>query len=441
MSNEETASNRAWNELIDKYDILNKIEIEGKFIIKADQIKEFREPRLMAKWDSSESLPKVFIDNNINILPISRSSYILGNFNLYHPLANIMEQSKKILYFNLPDYYETINEENITSETMAINAMKISGILEDFLNINKEDPLTMTFNGRRVTGKFNFRIDGFNGKIHYLSVNNAQYEIDGGFENRNFIVILEAKNTINKDFNVRQLYYPYRSWIERIKKPIRLVFSVYSNSIYRLFEYKFKNKDNYSSIILLNQKNYSLQNTEINVQDIKNIRLNTKVRTDDDQNNTDIPFVQANSMERIISLMENLYDNPMTTQEIAEFMSFEKRQADYYFHAGRYLGLFQKIKDEDNNTLVILTQLGEKIFRMTYKQRQLTFVKLILEHKIFMEFFDKAFKKGELAQINEIKLRMTELNVCGEGQLHRRAGSVRSWLKWIFDLVNDSNVQ
>ena len=39
---------------------------------------------------------------------------------------------------------------------------------------------------------------------------NAQCEIDGGFENDNDVIIMEAKNVINEDFHVRQLYYPFR---------------------------------------------------------------------------------------------------------------------------------------------------------------------------------------------------------------------------------------
>lgn len=52
--------NEAWNKLFEKYDILNKIQNEGAYFITADQIKEFKEPRLMAKWDSSENLPSIF---------------------------------------------------------------------------------------------------------------------------------------------------------------------------------------------------------------------------------------------------------------------------------------------------------------------------------------------------------------------------------------------
>ena len=51
--------NEAWIKLFDKYDILHKIQSEGVFYITANQIKEFKEPRLMAKWDSSENLPSI----------------------------------------------------------------------------------------------------------------------------------------------------------------------------------------------------------------------------------------------------------------------------------------------------------------------------------------------------------------------------------------------
>ena len=77
------------------------------------------------------------------------------------------------------------------------------------------------------------------------------------------VVIMEAKNVVHEDFHVRQLYYPYRLWRSRVKKPIRLVFSVYSNMIYRLFEYRFATPEDYSSIEPVQAKNYSLQDTKI----------------------------------------------------------------------------------------------------------------------------------------------------------------------------------
>ena len=76
------SANDAWKSLIEKYDIVGKIANNGVFHIKASQIKEFREPRLMAKWDSTDSLPEVLRSKKINILPDSRSSYVMSDFIL-----------------------------------------------------------------------------------------------------------------------------------------------------------------------------------------------------------------------------------------------------------------------------------------------------------------------------------------------------------------------
>ena len=61
MENWISKNNKAWNDLFEKYNIIDAIEVNGFFEITADQIKESgREPRLMTKFDSSENLPSVF---------------------------------------------------------------------------------------------------------------------------------------------------------------------------------------------------------------------------------------------------------------------------------------------------------------------------------------------------------------------------------------------
>lgn len=44
------SANEAWKRLLEKYPIAETVEQKGVYKIKADQIREFREPRLMAKW-------------------------------------------------------------------------------------------------------------------------------------------------------------------------------------------------------------------------------------------------------------------------------------------------------------------------------------------------------------------------------------------------------
>lgn len=429
----EPSANNAWQQLIKKYDIINKIKKHGYFYIKASDIKQVREPRLMAKWDSSDSLPKVLKDNKINILPITRSSYVMSDFILYKEIPELNESVTQMSQVEVPEY-ESIDVNNISSESNAINVMILSGILNDFLGTDEN---VLTFNGRMGTGVFDFTVNSYSNIARKVHVENAQCEIDGGFENETSVIIMEAKNVVHEDFHIRQLYYPYRLWKTKVKKPIRLVFAVYSNMIYRLFEYRFASLEDYSSIELVQSKNYSLQDITITIEDLLEVRNNTVVKTDDNiKFNKGVPFIQADSMERIISLLENLYENPMSRKAIAELMNFEPRQAGYYFNAGKYLGIFKEVY-EDKQKLVILTTIGNKLFKLNYKERQLHIVSLILEHKIFLELFNETIDTGSLPSIKHIEDMILELNIlnCKNETSYRRAQSVSGWLTWIFNLT------
>ena len=439
------STEEAWNLILEKYDVVNEVRKNGVFHIKASQIKEFREPRLMSKWDSSEQLPKPLSTNKINILPDSRSSYVLGDFLLYEDIPELKEHIKHMTSVEIPEY-ETIDVDNINSESNAINVLIISRILDDFLNTEEN---VGTFNGRMSSGQFEFDVDSYADQKRHIVVNNAQVEIDGGFENDDSVVILEAKNVVHKDFHVRQLYYPYRLWKSKVNKPIRCVFSIYSNKVFRLFEYRFNDTNDYSSIELVQTKNYSLEDTTISLEDLKNVLDNTVIRYDDDMDkqtkDTSVPFVQADSFDRVISLLENIHDNPMNDQEIAELMHFGSnesnghvsyRQSQYYRNAGKYLGLFEKDKDEDKGVVMKLSSLGIKVYKMKYKERQLKLVSLMLEHQIFNDVFVATLKNGDVPTKEVVANRMRELNVCAEGQLIRRAQSVRAWIYWVINLID-----
>lgn len=428
-------TNEAWRELFDKYNITSEVQNNKLFYISAAQIKKYKEPRLMAKWDSTEQLPEVLRNSKINILPDSRGTYVMGQFELYESIPFTNEKVVDMRHVELPEF-ESIDVNSISSEADAIVALTVSGILEDFLNVKNNVP---TFNGRKGTGDFDFIINTVNGDRVNIEVKKAQCEIDAGFENDDSIVILEAKNVIHADFNIRQLYYPYRMMSNKVSKPIRLVFSVYSNKIFHLFEYRFKNMRDFSSIELVKSANYSLQDTKITTQELMEVRDNTKVTTDDNYRSGAKlpPFIQADSMDRVISLLENLYDNDMSKMEIASYMQFELRQSDYYFNAGKYLGLFEMVRSkEDDNSKVSLTQLGNKVYACQYKKRQLWIVSLILQHKIFSECFDFVIENGIFPSKLEIKRLMQKYNVCSESLIDRRSGSVSGWLRWIFNLTN-----
>jgi len=332
-------------------------------------------------------------------------------------------------------HFESINTDAISSEAKAISVMNLSGILEDFLNV--EDNFS-TFAGKMGVGKFNFDVKLKNSKKKInIQVDKSICEIDAGYENNDSIVIVEAKNVVNSDFHVRQLYYPYRLWDTIVSKPMRLVSAVYTNKIFRLYEYRFKDIQDIPSIELVKYKLYSIDSTDIQMDEIKEIHEKTKIETDDNMSyftkSNKVPFIQADSFDKVISLIENLYVNPMNKFEVAEeVLNVDLRQSDYYFNAARYIGLLKK----NSKGEMILTRLCEKMMQMSYKQRVVIMLQQIFKHKIFYESFDQYINTDNLPSQLEIIEKMRDYNVCSGKVINRRSKSVISWLNWIINLPN-----
>jgi len=76
--------------IVEKWsDIVSRLNIDiTKSIsyVTANQIKEItqKEPRIMAKMDRIESLPRIFRENNLFLLPISRSEYAIVKGDGHH---------------------------------------------------------------------------------------------------------------------------------------------------------------------------------------------------------------------------------------------------------------------------------------------------------------------------------------------------------------------
>lgn len=424
MSN--TKNGRAWKKLFEKYNILNNIEKNGIFQITSGQINEFREARLMTKFDHKKNLPKLFKENKLSILPITRGSYLISQFDAYKEFEEI---NSDVIKISFPKHIESIDFENITSEATALNCAYVSGMLADFM---EDEEILPTVSGRMSSDSFEFNImNTYTRTKKNINVINSQIEIDGGYEGVKTLALIEAKNSISDDFLVRQLYYPYRLWNNKISKKVKPLFLTYSNGIFSFYEYEFKEPDNYNSLNLLKQKNYSIEETKIDLQDIIQVfqRL-TLVKE------PEIPFPQADYFKRIINLCELLNENELTREEITTNYDFDPRQTNYYSDAGRYLGLINK-KIENRQIIFSLTDEGERLFKLKYKARQLKFVELILRHKVFNEVFKRFIFNGEIPSRKEIidTMKSSELfNIRSEETFNRRASTVIAWVNWIINL-------
>ena len=99
----------AWERLFEKYNILEKIKEDGQFVISANTIKEFREPRLMTKFDHKVNLPEIFKNNSLAILPVTRGDYVISTFSAYKEFENVSADTLRV---TIPAHLQSLISTN-----------------------------------------------------------------------------------------------------------------------------------------------------------------------------------------------------------------------------------------------------------------------------------------------------------------------------------------
>ncbi|WP_026473575.1 type II restriction enzyme [Alkaliflexus imshenetskii] len=420
----------AWQSIFDKHKIIERILKEGHFEITATEINKFREARLMTKFDHKSQLPKLFVENNLSILPTSRGGYVIGTFETFCDFNNDEIQVTPIEF---PTFLESLDYRDITSESTAINCAFVAKILHDF---TEEDNLLPTVSGRMSSSTFSFDINSAKGAFT-VNVENSQVEIDGGYEGDYSLNLIEAKNYISSDFLVRQIYYPYKLWINRIHKQVRPIFLTYSNGVFHLREYSFANINHYNSIVLVKHKKYLIQEGCFNLEILTEIIDKTKK-----VNEPKTPFPQADSFERVVNLCELLSQRDfITKEEITENYDFDARQTDYYSNAGKYLGLMEIGKDPVSKQIgCYLTDLGKEVFTLSLFDRQKEFIRLIVSHSVFKLTLKSLLDNGEMPDRDEIvhiMLKSNLYNINSTSTYFRRASTIVGWINWIMNQIEE----
>jgi hypothetical protein len=424
-----TKNDQAWQELFDKYSILEAIQYSGRFEIEAGTINTVREARLMAKFDHFINLPQIFKENHLTILPVSRSKYVIGKFESY---LSVRYDDVATSMITPPRFIESIKYNNLYSESLALHYAYLAGIMDDIAG----EPTFLTVSGRMSSNKFDFNLRNVETKqLAPIKVDNSQCEIDGGFESKNSFIIVEAKNYTVEDFLIRQLYYPYRLWEAKFKKTIIPVFMTYSNDCFSFFIFCFERKDEYNSIKLVKQLKYAVAPDKIELRDIISVFHNAKIKTE-----PAIPFPQADRFERVMDLLGLLYENELTKDFITQNYQFDARQTDYYTNAAIYLGLIRKYRGQ-TEIFYSLTDLGRRIMSFNFKNKYLSLVKCILEHEVFYKVLGRYFVLNSIPDKQDIGDIMRSSYIYGvsadsHNTIERRAQTVLSWIDWILGLQN-----
>lgn len=114
-----TLNDLAWEQVFSTLPVLQEVKKVGYFDISASDLKAAanREPRHLAKIDHESNRPTVFVENNLNVLAISNSSYRIGSFNPFFKLPDWNLGSIEVVSLQPSAILETLSTREISSET------------------------------------------------------------------------------------------------------------------------------------------------------------------------------------------------------------------------------------------------------------------------------------------------------------------------------------
>jgi hypothetical protein len=230
---------------------IKSTEVKKKWTGKSSQF----EPRNLCKMDCRENRPKIFKDNNLYMIAIKNGEYALIKESIYIDLPKCHCEPKHISN-KCDSIVLTIGD----SETSILNRLLCNGVLNEVIGEDiKYGPL---LGGRLRCGRINMPIPISIGSID-LEIRGPQFETDGCYETDNYVCIVEAKSIKCTNFNVRQLYFPYRVVYDRVKDKKEIIclftFKDDKTNIIHIYKYKWGNPDKMLDIIFIESYKYKIE--------------------------------------------------------------------------------------------------------------------------------------------------------------------------------------
>ena len=257
MSSKIRARNSGWDAIFKKYRIEDHDFRKSPFPLSAEQIKiacqhlkqtAEKEVRILCTQTNREMRPDIFQQLGLFILPVRNGAYVIIQGEGYVDIPLIEEPA--LTYESQLDFHPVSSFVG-DSEMQHLDYAYAVSMVRDFM----EDPsLVPTIRGRKYTPEFSFRVGQFN-----ITAKGVQTEVDSGYEGRERVVLIEAKNTKTINTIIRQLYYPYRQWKIRTKKNVStLFFEKRKSGEYHFWEFVFDDEEDYNSIRLKKSIRYKL---------------------------------------------------------------------------------------------------------------------------------------------------------------------------------------
>jgi hypothetical protein len=252
------ARSASWKKIFEDYEIAKHDFSKEPFLISAPQIKKSvqkfkmtneKEVRILCKQDTREQRPDIFKENGLFLLPVKNGEFAIIKGEGYLDIPEIEGESK--VYSSKLDFNLETSQVG-DSEMQHLDFAYASSLIRTFV----DDPtLVLTIRGRKYTPIFDF----FVGKQN-ISVRSVQTEVDAGYEGKDRVVLIEAKNKGDKNLIIRQLYYPFRQWQEHTKKKVStLFFEKTKENVYSIWQFEFSDPMNYNSVRLVKSGKFFIQ--------------------------------------------------------------------------------------------------------------------------------------------------------------------------------------
>ena len=252
------ALSRSWKKIFDDYNIHQHNFEKNPFYISAKQIKEAcqnfkktgeKEVRILCTQTRREDRPDIFKEKGLFLLPIKNGHYCIVKGEGY---VNVPVIDKKVVSYESKLNFNLDTSKVGQSEMQYLDYAFASSLIKTFIDDNS---LVLTIRGRKYTEK-PFELFVNNQRIE---VKGVQTEVDAGYEGKNKVVLIEAKNTKSCNVIIRQMYYPFRKWKQETKKQIINLFFQKINDIYSIWQFEFEDEKNYNSIKLKKAKKFHVK--------------------------------------------------------------------------------------------------------------------------------------------------------------------------------------
>jgi hypothetical protein len=405
--------NEKWKKIFDDLPILQEVKTKGFFDISALTIRKYHEPRLMCKMDFLETVPDVFVDNGLSILAISNGKYKIAKTTPFVRIDFDQMPQVDAKTFHLPKEITTLDADRITSESKALDAALASGMLKDLMG----DDAYLTVRGREYCKPFSFELKNSNETSTSYNVESVQVEIDGGYETKKSIYLIEAKMDFKSNMNLRQLLYPELNFKQIYKKEVRsYVFFYGIGGLFHFIPFIYEKGE--ARFVYEDYKVYKLEKKATLPVIPESISINYE------DTDPDIPFPQADKFDKVYSLFlefVNQFNQDLTKEQLFENYDFVPRQHDYYLNTLKWMKLIEE--SSKNSGCYSLTKKGARIANLSESHIIQEMFKSIYSNDIFNGYTRNQYQNYK--EIPQDILKRNGLNA--ESTVKRRFQTVKMW--------------